>query len=136
MKTSLADVEGDSQATSVDRTKAGRSTEVDHALATLRDIVDEQGHTIDSLAAHMTLDRSYVYRVLHGEKTLTLPFLSALPPGVEVEFHARRAEQAGRIVVSPLDFEMARRSLVAGLMGVLAARLPERAGPAAKAGLK
>lgn len=139
MSVSLARDDDERQPTDVAQRDRERATSVAQALDTLRAVLSEKGWTLDALAEHMALNRAYIGRVLNGEKSLTMSFLSSLPRGVEVEFYSRRAEQQGRIVVAPLDFEMARRALVAGLMGVMAAqiqRLPEKAGSPAKAGLK
>jgi hypothetical protein len=123
------------KATSDDRRTGPRSTDVDQALALLRQAVSECGYTFDALQAATGKDKAYLHRVLNGEDRCTLDFITALPDDIEARFENLRATQFGLIVVEPVDLETARRHLVSGLVGVLAPRLPLKADRMAHAGL-
>jgi transcriptional regulator with XRE-family HTH domain len=109
------------------------ATHVDRALALLRKCASDLGWTGDALAAHMGKDKSYISRVLNGEKPMTLEFLIALPDDLEAAWHSASAESFGRLVVEPVSGDLAVRNLVSGLFGVLAPSLPERASRMARA---
>lgn len=124
------------QPTSVDQQALSRSTDVDQALALLRQAVQERGWTLDALAAAMGKDRAYIGKVLNGDKPFTLEFLVALPDDVEARYEHLRAEHFGLIVVQPLEGADAHRAFVAGFLGMVAPRLPARASGMAKAELR
>lgn len=124
-----------SQSTSVEPPAVRRSTAVDQDLRLLRAAYDESGHTLDSVAAHMRIDRSYINKVLHGEKPLRLEFETALPPDLIGLYRKKQAEAYGYIVVRPLTGADAQCAFVAGALGLLASGLPTRASSMAKADL-
>jgi hypothetical protein len=104
----------------------------------LRAAIDESSWRgkSEALALFMGLpDRHYLYKMLSGDKPIGLKHLNALPDDVEAIFARRYAEQFGLIVVAPLTGLEAERAFVAGLMGVLRGRLPEKAGAPLKAEL-
>jgi hypothetical protein len=109
---------------------AERATAVDRYLAELRAAIDATGWTLDALQEHTGWNKGYLWRVLNNEKPFRLEHYVALPPDVHALFEGRRAEQRGFIVVEPpADEATARRELVRGLMGVLAAsRALQKAG--------
>ena len=86
---------GASHPTPVDQIADPRSTSVDHSLVVLRQVVSDLGYTLDSLHAAMGKDRSFIHKVLYGEKPLPQDVLVALPDDIEAEWHARRAESLG-----------------------------------------
>lgn len=119
--------------------RAPLSTTVDVDLAILRKVIEDLGWTCEAIAAAMGRGESYrthVFRVVNGERPMSHAFLKALPDDIEVEWHARLAEQGGRIVVAPLSGADAVRSLVGGLIGMLAPpQLPVKASGMARAAL-
>lgn len=135
MSRSMADALPSSQSTPVVEESEHLSTDVDTALALLRTAVQDCGWTFDALEAFMGkgYDKSLISRVLNGERPLTLKFLVALPNDIEALYEKRRAEQFGAVVVEPLSGIEAQRAFVAGFMGLLSSRLPERADRMAKA---
>lgn len=129
MKPTLARSADACQSTSVEDGRTDLATDVAKALAVLRACIHERRWTYDALEAEMNrraggsgFDKSYICRVLNGERPLTLPFLLALPDDVEALFEAKRAESFGAIVVEPVRGEDAVRNLVSGLIGVLQER--------------
>lgn len=130
---------GSNQTTTVDGHSTEVTTAVDTALRLLRSAIDECRWTYDALAAHLQAttrkkyDKALVWRVLNGERPLSLEFLVALPDDVEACFEAKRAEQFGHVVVAPLAGQEAMKALVAGLFGVMG--LPAKASHMAKAGV-
>lgn len=102
-------------------------------LAWINRAMAQTGWTKESLAAAMGKDQSYVTRVLNGDKPLNLAFLRELPDDLEAVVSALYAESFGLIVVAPARGVDAVRNLVSGLMGLLGASLPEKAGPPVKA---
>lgn len=125
------------QARSGDRSAAERSREYDLWLSHLKQAMAATGWTIDALAAHLEIDRSYVSRMLDGEKPWSGERLVALPDDLEAKLNAIRAEHFGLIVVRPLTGLEAQKALVAGLIGVMSApALPAKAGPPVKATLR
>ena len=122
--------------TTVDPAKTARSISVDQARELLCRAVSECGYTLDALAASMEKDRSYIHKVLQGDKPTSLEFIVALPDDVEARFEQLRAESFGLIVVAPASADSAAQHLVAGLLGLLRpASLPARAEQMAKADL-
>lgn len=117
----------------VDLAMLARSTDVDQALVLLRQAVSNSSWTLDALEAHMRKDKSYISRVLNGEKPLTLAFIVALPDDIEAAWERKRAEHFGLIVVERTSGDDAVRSLVSGLIGVLTDRLPMKADRMVKA---
>jgi hypothetical protein len=65
-------------------------------------------------------DASYLSKLFNGEKTLTSRHIVGLPEHVERIFAKLYAQAKGLMVVEPVHGEDAVRSLVAGLVGVLA----------------
>lgn len=124
-------------ATTVDRTTSAGSTAVD-LLALLRQAVRKHEWTNEALAAHLGVsDRSYPHKLLHGDKSLSVLHLGEWPENVVGEFGALVALAHGRVVAEPASCaEVAAQQLVAGLLGLLASRLPERASNMASAQLK
>jgi hypothetical protein len=86
----------------------------------LRLAMIETGWTIDSLAAHLGIDKAHVSRLLTGEKPWRLEHLVALPRDMETRFERKRAEYFGLIVVERVDTETAERYLACGLFNILA----------------
>jgi hypothetical protein len=101
----------------------------------LRAAIDETDWKHEALAIQMGLDRHYLSKMLSGDKPISAKHLRALPDDVEAVFARLYAEQFGLIVVAPLTGVEAERAFVAGLMGVLRGRLPEKAGAPLKAEL-
>lgn len=109
----------------------------------MRQCVADLGWKLDALALAMGKGeeyKSYISRVLNGEKPLGLEFFDALPEDVKAEYHSREASARGRVVAMPARGEEAVRQLVSGLLGVLdairTAQLPQKAGPPVKADLQ
>lgn len=105
---------------------------VNHAVATL-------DYSHEALTAAMGKDsayRSYVTRVLNGEKPLSMAFVAALPDDVRRLIAKEEAEAHGHIVVQPSHGEEAVRHLVSGLLGVLAPKLPAKSGGQMKAAMR
>lgn len=120
-----------SQPMVVDQSSGGRSTVVDleEFLAIVRGVVTERDWSLDALKAEMDgKDRSYINKVLNGDKPMSVAFLLELPTDVQAEVATRWARAHGRIVVEQVTREIAIGHLVSGLMGVLAgALLPQKA---------
>jgi hypothetical protein len=93
--------------------------DLDQVRALLRRAVADCGYTLDALEAAMGKVRTYIHKVLQGEKPLSYEFIVALPDDVEARFEQLRAEHFGHIVVAPVDTETAKRHLVTGLLGLL-----------------
>lgn len=123
------------QATTIDQRDVTRSISVDQSLSTLRQVVSDLGYSLDALQSAMGKDRSFINKVLNGDKPMPEDFIDALPDDVEAEWHARRAEAFGRVVVAPVTGPDAIRNLVSGLIGVLAPQLPVRTSGQLKAEL-
>jgi hypothetical protein len=84
----------------------------------------------------MGLDRSYVNKVLNGDKPLRHEFEIALPDDLEADYRRRQAEAHGLIVVAPCaDPHDGMRQLLNGLATVLGSKLPAKAHTTAKADL-
>jgi hypothetical protein len=117
------------QPTSVDPRGDDRSTSVDLELEAVRAAVKETGHTIDSLSAEMDgKDRSYINKVLNGDKPMSMDFIASLPEEVRAEYHAGRADAHGFVVGRPVDQKTALRYVVIGLASLAAAlSLPAKA---------
>lgn len=133
------------QPASTDQLKTERSVLVDQHFALLRQCIAECGYTLDALATEMShhlpkpIDKGYLWRLLnestkHGEWKVMHDI--ALPDDVEALLRQRQAEAFGRIVVEPIQGEQAERAFVAGFLGLIAPRLPQRASKMAKAELK
>jgi hypothetical protein len=104
--------------TSVDRRETDRSTTVDQVLQLLNQAVSECGYTLDAMQAVMHKDRSYINKVLQGDKPLSYAFVVALPDDVEKRFEALRAKSFGLIVVEPSTGTQAVENFVSGLVGL------------------
>lgn len=135
-----------SQATSVVRVDAPRTTDVALAkvLARLRACIADCGYTsYESLAVAMGKKpsyRSYIWKVLNGEKPFAYDFVIDLPDDVEGLFYERSAEDFGRMVVAPAPSGTdAAKQFMAGVFGLLQHGLPQqmpaKAGPPVKATL-
>lgn len=134
-----------SQPTEVEQPASERSTNVDQPteLEVLRQVIDEKCHTLDSLAAHMweahqrRRDRSYINKVLNGDRPMPAGFTDELPDDVQAEWHSRCAKRLGRVVVAPLSGPAAIEGFVGGLIGLLTASpaLPAKADAMVKAGM-
>lgn len=122
-----------SKSKTVDLAALARATDVDRALSLLRQVLAKSDWTLDALEAHMRKHKSYISRVLNGEKPMTLDFIVALPDEIEAAWEAKRAEHFGLVVVNRVSGDDAIRSLVSGLVGVLTDRLPAKADRMAKA---
>lgn len=125
MGTSVDEPGGASQAPSGARGSAQRG---DHAgllaLRLLQQVLsrpaaDGTRWTHEALAAYMGLSRSYVSRVLSGEKPLSLEFIYALPDDVQCGFHAVRLEAFGAVAIEPVSGDEAVRQLASALFGLL-----------------
>lgn len=114
------------QAYSVDQRAANRSTEVAHGLAVVRRAIEESGWNCEAVALDMGIDKSYLSRLLSGEKPFTFAHLLAMPDDAEAAFYLLRLRELNRpaIAISPIDPEAAIECFVRGLVGVLSARLP------------
>jgi hypothetical protein len=112
----------ESQASPVDSRDEFRSTEVDlsQMLAWVVLAVRDTGWGVESLASHMERDKSYISRVLNGEKPLGLVFLLALPKDVQAKVAESYARHWNFLVVRPVSPELAVQHLVSGLLGMLA----------------
>lgn len=122
------------QAPSVDLDQ--RSEAVAALTALLRRSVQECGYNLDALAAAMQKDRSYIGRVLNGEKPLHAEFEVALPEDVRRLFARLRAEAHGYIVVEQVDEASARQQLASALFHFLAPALPAHVGASLKVDLR
>lgn len=95
-------------------------------LRWVREAIDELGWKHDAVAAALSeatgrkIDAVYFSKMLTGDKPFGAELLRALPDDIERVVAAKYAEAMGLIVVAPVRGEAAVRSLVAGLMGVLA----------------
>ena len=127
MRPSIDRVNGSGQPTTVEHRESDRSTSVDQSLECLRQVVIDKGWSLDALQAHMKKDRSFINKVLNGDKPMPEGFLDALPDEIEKEYHRRCFERHGGVGVDPVDAETARRHLVSGLIGILAPQLPAKA---------
>jgi hypothetical protein len=108
------------QATGFDATEAEVSTSIAAALALLRQCVHDTGWTLEALESAMRMNKSLIWRVLNGDRALTLRFLVKLPKDVEALFNQRRAEGSGLLCVAPPENEhQAMRNLMSGIYGVL-----------------
>lgn len=136
MSRSVASAAAVRQSEPVDQIQAAGSTTVDPLLEMLRQAISDSNWTLDALAVETHTDKGYLWRMLNGEKPLGAKFLVALPDEVESIFARLYAESFGLIVVAPTRGEDAVKQLVAGLVGVLAPRLPVRAGAPIKAGAR
>lgn len=121
MDNSIASGNGNGRARVSGRNAVERSQARDLWLEDLKTAMKTTGWTIDSLAAHLEKDRSYVSRMLSDDKPFPIDAILALPDDLEAELEARRAERLGRIVVMPLYGQDALKALVAGLIGVMSA---------------
>jgi hypothetical protein len=121
----LPDRAAPSQSMTGDQRPDARSTA---SLAVLRQVVADLDYTLDALAAAMGKDRSFIHRVLGGEKPMPPAFLDALPDDIEAEWHARRAAAFGRVVVE-------RTGLIGLVMAPPPPALPARASGMARATL-
>lgn len=137
MANRFASTSADDGARERDQTEAGRSQERDQWLEHFRLAMKDTGWTIDALAAHWDIDRSYVQRLHDGDKPWSVDRLLSLPDDLEARLEALRAEHHGLIVVEPLTGLAAQKAAVAGLIGLMSsvALLPTKAGKPVKAGL-
>jgi hypothetical protein len=88
-----------------------------------------RGWTVDSLAAYWGLDRGYVWKVMHGEKSLSRDRVLTFPADVTAEYHARKARACGLIVVERVAHEDAVPMILTGLATWLTAQLlPAKSG--------
>lgn len=115
---------GSGQSSATDVVDDALATTVASDLAVLRKVIDDLDWTYEAIAVAMGEKdsyRSHIWRVVSGERPLTLEFLKKLPDDIEAEWHARLARQAGRVVVAPLSGPAAIEGLVGGLIGLLTA---------------
>jgi transcriptional regulator with XRE-family HTH domain len=127
------------QASTGDRDLVDRATDVDQYLATLRQAVHDAGWTIEALAAHLDIDKSYLSRMLSGEKEWRTEHHVALPDEIDALFLKRQAAERGWIVVEPvLCREQAFESALKLFVGLFApsSPLPQRADRMAHAELR
>jgi len=99
-----------------------RATEVARCLGVIQRAIQETGWNCEAVAAEMGIDKSYLSRLLSGEKTLTFAHLLDLPDDAEAAYYTLRLREMGRIVVEPVEPEAAIECLVRGLVGVLTER--------------
>jgi hypothetical protein len=119
-----------------DQRSVERSTAVDQQFALLRQCISDCGWTFDALAVEMRIDKGYLWKLLHREKTEWKPeHTVALPNDVEALFYQRLSESFGAIVVAPVSKEQALKNLVSGICGVFGPQLPAKAGKPLKADL-
>jgi len=67
----------------------------------------------------MGKNRAYIARVLAGEKTMSLAFLTLLPEDVKARLVEIQGPQYGLVVVRPAIGTEAIRQFVGGLIGLL-----------------
>jgi hypothetical protein len=98
-----------------------RSTDVDlsMALGWLGSAMSETGWGVDSLAEYMERDKSYISRVLSGDKPLGLIFILGMPEDMQAKFSELYAKHWGYLVVRPVSPDVAIQHLVSGLIGML-----------------
>lgn len=121
--------------TTVSRLSPERATAVAQKLELLRRAKEQLGYTLDALEAAMQMPRSYIGRVISGEKPMTLAFEVALPNDLEALWDRYKTQESGAIVVDRVDDGEATRQLACGLFNLLAPKLPLRAGAPLKVGL-
>lgn len=122
----------------VDRQDAARSTPVDHeSLAVLRQVVADLDYSLDALQAAMRKDRSFIHKVLAGDKPMPPDFIDALPDDIEAAWHGRMFERRSRggLAIAPASDDNAVQHFVGGLLTLLRPQLPSRAASMAKAAL-
>lgn len=88
-------------------------------LATLRRAIEDAGWTEAALSQHLDTDRSYINRMLNGEKPLSLDRLARLPREIVARFGVLVAESAGAVVLMPSSRDDAVKHLLEGLLGIL-----------------
>lgn len=126
---------------SVDLARSGQDNSVDPIARLVRAAIDESGWKHDAVAEAMGLKgesgKSYLSKMLAGEKPISARHLVSLPDDIEAIFARKYAETFNLVVVTPVFGEAAVRSLMSGLLGVLAPApaLPDRAAAMAKADL-
>lgn len=98
--------------------------------------IEESGEKKEFVAAAIGVDPEYLSKMFSGDKPIQTRHLGALPDQIEAIFARRYAEAFGLVVVTPVVGEAAVHSLVSGLVGLLAPRLPTRAVRMARAELK
>lgn len=125
----MTDGDGDSseescQASRVDPRGEFRSTDVDlgACLEWVRQACRDTGWIPEKLAIAMERNKSYISRVLNGEKPLGLPFILSLPDDAQAAFVTLYANHLGLLVAPPVSPDMAVQNLFTGLMGLLASR--------------
>jgi hypothetical protein len=93
--------------------------DLNQVRALLRRAVADCGYTLDALEAAMGKVRTYIHKVLQGEKPLSYEFIVALPNDVEARFEQLRAEHFGLIVAKPpTSREQAARDFISGVFGL------------------
>lgn len=119
----------------LDQDAAERSRSLDQRLADLRKCADDLDWSNEAIAAHRgDTGSSYVNKVMNGDKPMSLEFFESLPQDIRDLHHERELKKGGAIVVRQLDWETAKLSLVAGLVGVLAGLAADRMLPAQSGG--
>jgi len=121
-------------------TRTAEDIKLDLVRNLLRVSIDLTDWKDAAVAEHIGLrgesGAAYFSKMLAGEKPISAKHLRALPDDIEQIFARLYAESFGLIVVAPAYGDDAVRQLVSGIFGVLAPRLPERAGGPLKASLR
>jgi hypothetical protein len=141
MSNSFDRCEPSGQPTDVEQLDREQSTSVDQLseIDILRQVIADKGHTIDSLSAFMGgKDRSYINKVLNGDRPMPEGFTDDLPNEVQGEWHARCLDRLGtHYAVPKLTEEEARRQYLAGHINLSmnAPQLPAKSGGQLKVSL-
>ena len=63
--------------------------------------------------------RAYIHKVLHGDKPMSLAFITMLPDDVKVRLIELWGPEFGLVIVRPVTGPEAIRQFVGGLVGLL-----------------
>jgi hypothetical protein len=89
------------------------------ALAALNQVIAESGECVESLAAHMECNPSYISRVRNGESNLNIWFILKLPVPVKMRLAKFWFEYYGGVGEYPeVDEKTALRKMLSGLLGL------------------
>ena len=82
-------------------------------------MIADLDYTLDALETAMDKDRSFIHKVLNGDRPMPPDFIDALPDDIEAEWHARCARRFGHLVVTPASDDTAELHIMRGLLTVL-----------------